>query len=36
VSLINLALNVMLQLAMVKDNLFSEEIRKNDMGKDNT
>ena len=36
VSLSNSATNGVLQLAMVKDNLFNEETRRKDMGKDNT
>ena len=35
VSLSNSAPNGVLQLAMVKDSLFNEEIRRKDMGKDN-
>ena len=35
VSLSNFAPNGVLQLAMVKDSLFNEEIRRKDMGKDN-
>ena len=35
-SLSNSAPNGVLQLAMVKDNLFNEETRRKDMGKDNT
>ena len=34
-SLSNFAPNGVLQLAMVKDSLFNEEIRRKDMGKDN-
>jgi hypothetical protein len=36
VSLTNSTLNDVLQLAMIKDNLFNKETKIKDMGKDNT